>query len=79
MTIGIEAQRLFRTKKHGMDMVVLELIKQLQLIDNQNQYVIFVRPDEDVACIPQAANFKVVMLESKFGYPGWEQWPCQKR
>ena len=27
MRIGIEAQRIFRTKKHGMDMVALELIK----------------------------------------------------
>ncbi len=57
-----------------MDMVALELIKNLQKIDNHNSYVIFVRPDEDSTCIPAAKNFKVVTLTSKFGYPGWEQW-----
>ena len=40
MRIGIEAQRIFRKKKHGMDIVALELIKALQLIDKQNQYFI---------------------------------------
>jgi hypothetical protein len=52
MRIGIEGQRLFRKKKHGMDMVALELIKNLQLIDSKNEYVIFVKPDEDRGCIP---------------------------
>jgi len=73
MKIGIEGQRLFRKNKHGMDMVALELIKNLQRIDSKNEYVIFVRPDEDDTCIPEATNFKVVELNSKFGYPGWEQ------
>lgn len=73
MRIGIEGQRLFRKKKHGMDMVALELIKNLQAIDKKNEYIIFVKPDEDNTCIPEAANFKVVELSSKFGYPGWEQ------
>ena len=33
MKIGIEAQRIFRHRKHGMDFVVLEEIKQLQKIN----------------------------------------------
>lgn len=74
MRIGIEGQRLFRKKKHGMDMVALELIKNLQRIDQKNEYVIFVKPDVDNTCIPEAPNFKIVELNSKFGYPGWEQW-----
>ena len=78
MKIGIEAQRLFRKKKHGMDMVALELIKNLQKIDGKNDYVIFVKPDVDSACLPSAPNFKVVELTSKFGYPGWEQWELPK-
>ncbi|MEM6866122.1 MAG: glycosyltransferase family 1 protein, partial [Bacteroidota bacterium] len=45
MKIGIEGQRLYRKKKHGMDMVALELIKSLQKIDTHNEYVVFVRPD----------------------------------
>lgn len=72
MRIGIEGQRLFRKKKHGMDMVALELIKNLQLIDSENEYVIFVKPDEDRGCIPTAPNFKIVEL-SGGPYPTWEQ------
>lgn len=78
MKIGIEGQRLFRKKKHGMDMVALELIKNLQHIDCINEYVIFVKPDVDNTCIPEAPNFKVVELSSPFGYPGWEQWELPK-
>ena len=72
MRIGIEGQRLFRKKKHGMDMVALELIKNLQLIDKKNEYVIFVKPDEDRGCIPSVPNFKIVEL-SGGPYPTWEQ------
>ena len=54
-------------------MVALELIKNLQKIDHKNEYVVFVKPDFDDTCIPSAPNFKVVQLESKWGYPGWEQ------
>ena len=72
MKIGIEGQRLYRKKKHGMDMVALELIKNLQIIDKKNQYVVFVKPDEDSTCIPTAKNFKVVELGGGL-YPSWEQ------
>lgn len=72
MKIGIEGQRLFRTKKHGMDMVALELIKNLQEIDKENEYVIFVKPDED-KCLHNTDNFKIVEL-SGGPYPLWEQW-----
>ncbi|MDD3079000.1 MAG: glycosyltransferase family 1 protein [Paludibacter sp.] len=72
MKIGIEGQRLYRKKKHGMDMVALELIKNLQKIDHDNEYVIFVKPDEDRGCIPEAANFKIVELKGG-PYPLWEQ------
>ncbi|MEL6484820.1 MAG: glycosyltransferase family 1 protein, partial [Bacteroidota bacterium] len=78
MKIGIEGQRLYRRKKHGMDMVALELIKNLQKIDKHNEYVIFVRPDEDNTCIPKAANFKIVELDSWGGYAGWEQFALPK-
>ncbi len=72
MKIGIEGQRLYRAKKHGMDMVALELIKNLQLIDHENEYVIFVKPDVDNTCIPKASNFKIVELKGG-PYPTWEQ------
>ena len=72
MKIGIEAQRIFRKKKHGMDMVALELIRNLQLIDSENEYVVFVKPDVDNKVIHATPNFKIVELKGGF-YPLWEQ------
>jgi glycosyltransferase involved in cell wall biosynthesis len=72
MRIGIEAQRIFRKKKHGMDIVALELIKALQLIDQANQYFIFVKKGEDNACISETANFKIVEVPG-LTYADWEQ------
>ena len=40
MKIAIEAQRIFRKEKHGMDYVALETIRELQKIDQQNEYFI---------------------------------------
>lgn len=72
MKIGIEGQRLFRLKKHGMDMVALELIRNLQKIDTQNEYFIFVKPDEDTACLNASGNFHIIELGGG-PYPSWEQ------
>jgi glycosyltransferase involved in cell wall biosynthesis len=72
MKIGIEGQRLFRKKKHGMDMVALELIKNLQIIDHENEYFIFVKPDEDSSVLEETANFKIIELNGG-PYPTWEQ------
>ena len=72
MKIGIEGQRLFRVKKHGMDMVALELIRNLQLVDHENEYVIFIKPDEDRSCLEETDNFKIVELGGG-PYPTWEQ------
>jgi len=72
MRIGIEAQRIFRKKKHGMDMVALELIKNLQEIDKENEYFIFVKPDCDSGCITPTPNFHIIELKGG-PYPTWEQ------
>jgi len=72
MKIGIEGQRLFRVKKHGMDMVALELIKNLQKIDKINEYFVFVKPDEDRACLQETENFHIVEIGGG-PYPSWEQ------
>lgn len=72
MKIGIEGQRLFRRKKHGMDMVALELIRNLQETDHENEYVVFVKPDEDESVLKETANFRIVKLGGGF-YPLWEQ------
>ena len=72
MKIGIEGQRLFRKKKHGMDMVALELIRNLQEIDHENEYFIFVKPDTDYSALKETGNFKIIPLKGGF-YPFWEQ------
>ncbi len=77
MKIGIEAQRLFRKKKHGMDMVALELIRNLQQTDHENEYLIFVKPDEDDTVLKETANFKIIQLEGG-AYPMWEQFALPK-
>lgn len=77
MKIGIEAQRIFRPKKHGMDMVALELVKHIPEVDSKNEYVVFVKDDEDKACLPSFANIEVQVLP-KASYPVWEQWLLPK-
>lgn len=72
MRIGIEAQRIFRPKKHGMDMVALELIRNLQQIDLKNEYFIFVKPDSDNKVILETSNFHIIELGGG-PYPTWEQ------
>jgi glycosyltransferase involved in cell wall biosynthesis len=72
MRIGIEAQRIFRKKKHGMDIVVLELIKALQLTDTENEYFIFVKKGEDRACLNETVNFKIIEVPG-LTYADWEQ------
>lgn len=72
MRIGIEAQRLFRKKKHGMDIVALELIKALQKLDTGHEFVVFVRPDTDDKVITAGANFEIVRVKGS-PYPVWEQ------
>lgn len=72
MRIGIEAQRLFRKKKHGMEVVTLELVRHLQKIDQDNEYVIFIKDDEDTDCLQSTANFKILKTPA-FSYPFWEQ------
>ncbi len=71
MKIAIEAQRIFRKNKHGMDFVALESIKELQKIDKKNQYYILVAPGED-KCLKETGNFKIIEFGSTF-YPCWEQ------
>jgi len=72
MKIGIEAQRIFRKNKHGMDYVVLQEIKELQLMDQENEYFVFVKPGED-RCVESSRNVHVVELACP-SYPLWEQW-----
>ena len=71
MRIAIEAQRIFRRNKHGMDFVVLEMLRCLQQIDQENEYFVFVSPGED-RCLQSTPKMKVVELCMP-SYPLWEQ------
>lgn len=72
MIIGIEAQRIFRKNKHGMDYVVLQEIKELQKLDTENEYYVFVKPGED-RCVESTKNIHIIELNCP-SYPLWEQW-----
>lgn len=71
MKIAIEAQRIFRPNKHGMDFVALETIRELQKMDHDNEYFIFVSPGED-RCLESSENMHIIELKCPT-YPLWEQ------
>lgn len=72
MKIAIEAQRIFRPDKHGMDFVILEVLRQLQLMDDDNEYFVFVAPGED-HCLDNTERMHIIELNCPT-YPLWEQW-----
>jgi glycosyltransferase involved in cell wall biosynthesis len=72
MKIGIEAQRIFRKNKHGMDYVVLQEIKELQKMETAHEFYVFVKPGED-HCVENSKNVHVIELSCP-SYPLWEQW-----
>ena len=76
MKIGIEAQRIFRNNKHGMDYVVLQEILQLQQMDHQNEYYIFVKPGPD-RCVEDSRKVHVIEIDTP-SYPLWEQYALPK-
>lgn len=54
-----------------MDYVALETIRELQKIDQQNEYFILVSPGDDV-CLQESANMHIVTVNWP-SYPLWEQ------
>ena len=76
MRIGIEAQRIFRKNKHGMDYVVLQEIKEIQKMDAKNEYFVFVAPGED-RCLEDSKNVHIIEIGGNF-YPLWEQFTLPK-
>jgi len=71
MRIGIEAQRIFRKNKHGMDYVVLQEIKELQQMKTCHEFFVFVAPGED-HCLHSTEHVHIVEIGGHF-YPLWEQ------
>ena len=71
MKIAIEAQRIFRPNKHGMDFVALETIRELQKREDGNKYYVIVAPGED-RCLEESSNLSIIELKCPT-YPLWEQ------
>lgn len=71
MRIAFEAHRIFRKQKHGMDFVALELIKSLQQLDKDNDYVVFTNEGPDTDCLKESENVKIVTFKAPFAI--WEQ------
>lgn len=71
MKIAIEAQRLFRPNKHGMDFVALELIREIQKADTENEYFILVKPGND-RCLKDSSNVHIIEINCP-SFPLWEQ------
>ena len=76
MRIGIEAQRIFRKNKHGMDYVVLQEIKEIQKMETKNEFFVFVAPGED-RCLEDSKHVHVIEIGGNF-YPLWEQFTLPK-
>jgi len=72
MKIGIEAQRLFRPGKHGMEVVALELIRRIQRLDKKNEYLLFVKKDTEMSGISETPNLSIRYIPS-LSYADWEQ------
>ncbi len=66
MKIGIEIQRLFRKKKYGIETSSLELIKKMQALDPNFEFVLFAKDDADRACFTESGKFKIKTLAGDF-------------
>lgn len=73
MRIGIEAQRIFRQKKHGMDIVILEILRQLQQLKTPHEYFAYAQPYKDVDTLHSTEKVKV-KFNGPTLYPIWEQY-----
>lgn len=71
MRIGIEAQRIFRLEKHGMDIYAQEIIQTLAKQNPSIAFVIFIRKDINKT-LKEYANLKIVEIPA-FSYVDFEQ------
>ena len=71
MRIAIEAQRLFRTRKFGMDVVAYELLRRLPVAGDRHEYHVLVKNNPD-KCIAQTGSRTIHTMQYA-PYPFWEQ------
>jgi glycosyltransferase involved in cell wall biosynthesis len=78
MHIGLEMQRVFRKKKHGMDMVALHLVRELVNNYPSTNFTVFATPDEDMQCLSAGKNLNINAFKGSV-YPIWEQFYLPKQ
>ncbi len=71
MRIAIEAQRLFRSRKYGMDVVAYELLRRLPVAEDRHEYHVLVKKNSD-KCIAQTRS-RIIHTMQYAPYPLWEQ------
>jgi glycosyltransferase involved in cell wall biosynthesis len=71
MRIAIEVQRVFRPRKHGMDVVAHELLKRLPFVENGIDYHVMVKQDTD-RCLSTIPH-RIIHTIRKAPYFVWEQ------
>ncbi len=73
MKVAIEAQRLLRSKRYGMDIVALELLKAFSSLNSDNEYTILSSKGDNKSNLPlDNPHFSLKEWGAKV-YPIWEQ------
>lgn len=71
-TIVIEGQRLLRAKKAGMDLVLLNFLKELSKYQDQFRFLVLVKEGQGLEALQISLNMEIVPVSGK-SYPDWEQ------
>jgi glycosyltransferase involved in cell wall biosynthesis len=72
MRIGIEVQNMLRPRKHGMEIVILEVLRELQQAVSKHEYFLYAQPDEDVSALKINKNMHL-QLAGPASFHTWEQ------
>ena len=72
MRIGIEVQNMFRPKKQGMDIVSLEVLKELQQTVSKHEFFLYAQPNIDTTALKVKENMHL-QLSGPASYHTWEQ------
>lgn len=72
MRVGIEAQRIFREGKHGMDFVAINYIKSVAALKEVTEVVVFAKKGRSTRVLHLIKKVRLVFVP-KVPYPIWEQ------
>ena len=72
MRIGIEVQHMLRPKKHGTDIIILELLKQLQNIPSKHEFFLYTQANKQQPVFITKENMHVDISRPASAYV-WEQ------